>query len=218
MRRRFEFDNNSIKIPSKNGVYYFLRNGQSVGGGANSVSPLELVHNGEGVLCVFNKRHVLILPSSEHPSANWGRSGEIAQGVTNFQNIPNIYDTEEAFQGENDSINFLNKYGDVAEYGFYKASLITSPSMTREGRLPSLGEFMVMINASENNIQVIDDHLSNFSVYTPIMYNTSYNIYLSSSQNGENYYWGCNFHDLSLTGDFHKAMAQGFVIPVASIA
>lgn len=27
MRRRFEFDNNSIKIPSKNGVYYFLRDG-----------------------------------------------------------------------------------------------------------------------------------------------------------------------------------------------
>lgn len=37
---------------------------------------------------MFNKRHVLILPSSEHPSANWGRSGEIVQGVTNFQNIP----------------------------------------------------------------------------------------------------------------------------------
>ena len=91
MRRRFEFNNNSIKIPSKNGVYYFLRDGQSVGGGANSVSPRELVRNGEGVLCVFNKRHVLILPSSEHPSANWGRSGEIVQGVTNFQNIPNIY-------------------------------------------------------------------------------------------------------------------------------
>lgn len=34
MRRRFEFDNNSIKIPSKNGVYYFLRDGQSVGGGS----------------------------------------------------------------------------------------------------------------------------------------------------------------------------------------
>lgn len=84
MRRRFEFDNNSIKIPSKNGVYYFLRDGQSVGGGANSVSPQELVRNGEGVLCVFNKRHVLILPSSSHPSANWGRSGEIAQGVTDF--------------------------------------------------------------------------------------------------------------------------------------
>lgn len=218
MRRRFEFDNNSIKIPSKNGVYYFLRNGQSVGGGSNSVSPQELVRNGEGVLCVFNKRHVLILPSSEHPSANWGRSGEIAQGVTNFQDIPNIYDTEEAFQGENDSINFLNKYGDVDEYGFYKASLITSPSGTREGRIPSLGEFMVMINASENNIQIINDHLSNFPVYTPIMYNTSYNSYLTSSQNGENYYWGCNFHDLSLTGDYHKAMAQGFVIPVASIA
>jgi hypothetical protein len=50
MRRRFEFDNNSIKIPSKNGVYYFLRDGQSVGGGANSVSPQELVRNGEGVL------------------------------------------------------------------------------------------------------------------------------------------------------------------------
>lgn len=49
------------------------------------------------------------------------------------------------------------------------------------------------------------------------MYNTSYNSYLSSSQNGENYYWGCNFHDLSLTGDYHKAMAQGFVIPVASV-
>lgn len=175
MRRRFEFNNNSIKIPSKNGVYYFLRDGQSVGGGANSVSPQELVRNGEGVLCVFNKRHVLILPSSEHPPANWGRSGEIAQGVTNFQNIPNIYDTEEAFQGENDSINFLNKYGDVDEYGFYKASLITSPS------------------------------------------GTIYNSYLTSSQNGENYYWGCNFHDLSLTGDFHKAMAQGFVIPVASV-
>lgn len=218
MRRRFEFNNNSIKIPSKNGVYYFLRNGQSVGGGTNSVSQLELLRNGEGVLCVFNKRHVLILPSSSHPSANWGRSGEIAQGVTNFQNIPNIYDTEEAFQGESDSINFLNKYGDVDEYGFYKASLIISPSRTREGRIPSLGEFMVMINASENNIPVINDHLQNFPVYTPIMYKTLHNIYLTSSQNGENYYWGCNFHDLSLTGDFHKATAQGFVIPVASIA
>lgn len=72
MRRRFEFNNNSIKIPSKNRVYYFLRDGQSVGGGTNSVSQQELVRNGEGVLCVFNKRHVLILPSSEHPSANWG--------------------------------------------------------------------------------------------------------------------------------------------------
>ena len=103
------------------------------------------------------------------------------------------------------------------EYGFYKASLITSPSRTINGRIPSIGEFMVMINASENNISVIDDHLSNFPVYTPIMYNTSYNSYLTSSQNGENYYWGCSFHDLSLTGDFHKAMAQGFVIPVASV-
>lgn len=168
-------------------------------------------------MCVFNKRHVLILPSSSHPSANWGRSGEIAQGVTDFQSMPNVYYTEEAFQGENDSINFLNKYGDVDEYGLYKASLIKSPSGAINGRIPSIGEFMVMINASENNISVINDHLSNFPVYTPIMYNTSYNSYLSFSQNGENYYWGCNFHDLSLTGDYHKAMAQGFVIPVASV-
>lgn len=90
-----------------------------------------------------------------HLPTGGGRSGEIVQGVTNFQNIPNIYDTEEAFQGENDSINFLNKYGDVDEYGFYKASLITSPSGTINGRIPSIGEFMVMINASENNISVI---------------------------------------------------------------
>lgn len=216
MRRRFEFNNNSIKIPSKNGVYYFLRNGQSVGG-ANSVSSQELAQNGEGVLCVYQKRHVLILPSSSHPSANWGRSGEIAEGVTDFQSMPNVYYTEEAFQGENDSINFLKKYGNVAEYGFYKASLITSPSGARKGRIPSIGEFMVMINASGNNISVINDHLSNFPVYTPIIYNTSYDSYLASSQNGENYYWGCNFRDLSLAGNLHKSMAQGLVIPVASV-
>lgn len=84
-----------------------------------------------------------------------GRSGEIAQGVTDFQSMPNVYYTEEAFQGENDSINFLNKYGDVDEYGFYKASLIKSPPGAINGRIPSIGEFMVMINASENNISVI---------------------------------------------------------------
>lgn len=217
MRRRFQFNNDLIKIPSKNGVYYFLRNGQSVGGGANSVSPEELAQNGEGVLCVYKERHVLILPSSEHPSANWGRAGEIAEGVTDFKNTPNVYYEEEAFQGERDSINFLNKYGDVAEYGFYKASLITSPSGTRRGRIPSLGEFYVMMDAAGNDISVINNHLSNFPTHTKILYNLPDIIYLASSQNGENYYWGFCFYDLFFRGEMHKAMAQGLVIPVASV-
>lgn len=121
MRRRFEVNTNTIKIPSKNGIYYFLKDGKSVDG-VDSLSPQELAKNGEGVLCVYKEKHVLILPTQDHPSANWGRSGDLTEGVTTFKSIPNIYYSKEAFYGEQDNVNFLNKYGGVADYGFYKAS------------------------------------------------------------------------------------------------
>lgn len=169
------------------------------------------------MLCVYNKRHVLILPSSEHPMANWGRSGDLTEGVTSLDSIPDIYRSEDCFKGKQDNENFLKKYGNVADYGFYKASKIISPSGTRIGRIPSIGELQVMFDSVDSYISVINDHLSRFPVYTEITTGPyGGDILLSSAQYTSDYYWGRSLTETKFRS-LHKAMSQGIVIPVADV-